>query len=267
MSEVPYERRKEFSELCPLISDGDETIEELLRTNRSISRFGDGELFMAFNGMSLPFQSTHENLVYNLKSILAHPTDSCAVALPHSYFYKSEGLRTECEEYIEGCFFPRMRGGGMLSGIRYDTTYLDTNFGIFYHHYEIGEKAANERFERIKDIFRGKRVLLVTGDRKIEGYRHNIFSDAGSELDIVYAEQSNAFMKYTSLRDSVLSRCGDSLVIAICGPCATVLSYDLSNNYGVRCLDMGHFAKEYNFFKSGMNPYSSKTEASDFFTT
>lgn len=262
-----YDKREEFLERCPIVKDFDETVDMLLDSNRSISRFGDGELFVAFNGMSLPFQSTNENLVYNLRGILKNPTDRCAVALPHPYFYKTDNLRGMCEKYINEFFMKNLKSGNMLDGICYNVDYYDTNFGIFYHHYDLSKDECLRRFDKIKRIFANRKILLVTGDRGIENYNYNIFNDANTEVEVLYTQSKNAFMKYSSVRKEVIEKHDGRLVIAICGPCATVLSYDLSNNYGIRCLDMGHFAKEYNFFMSGNIPYSTPKEATEFYTT
>ena len=262
-----YEKLERFQKRCPIIHDADETIDLLATSDCSISRFGDGELFVAFNGISLPFQRHNDNLAENLRDILKYPTDKCVVGLPHPYFYKTDNLRKDCEWYIENCFYDKMCGGKMMDGFNYDVHYYDTNFGIFYHHYDLSNEEVDRRFEKIKDIVRGKKIILVTGDRKIENYGHNIFTDADVDVKMVYSEPKDAFLKYSTLRKSVLDASDGRLVVAICGPCATVLSYDLSNNYGLRCLDMGHFAKEYNFFKSGLVPYSDSNEPVEFFTT
>ena len=264
-----YERRGRFAARCPMVHDSEETVAMLASTERSISRFGDGELFIAFNGISLPFQRHDAALSRRLRDILRNPTERCAVALPHCYFYETERLRGDCEWYIENCFYGKMEDGGMLGdgGIDMTAEYWDTNFGIFYHHYELGHDEAMARFDAIKGLLAGRRILLVTGDTGIADYEHDIFRDAGADVSMLVAEPKNAFSSYDGLKRRVLDSCDGRLVVAICGPCATVLAYDLSNEDGVRCLDMGHFAREYNFFMKGLVPYSHAGEAAEFFTT
>lgn len=57
----------------------------------------------------------------------------------------------------------------------------------------------------------------------------------------------NAFAVYNELLEKLKKYDKDKLIILILGQTATVLAYDLAN-LGYRALDLGHIAKDYDYF-------------------
>ena len=101
-------------------------------------------------------------------------------------------------------------------------------------------------FEKIKDIWRNKDIVIVCGDGVFNNIENNIF-DCASSIEYVYCPTTNAFAKYDEILSRLKQLDKSKLQILILGPTATVLAYDL-HNLGYRVLDFGHIAKDYDAY-------------------
>lgn len=59
--------------------------------------------------------------------------------------------------------------------------------------------------------------------------------------------KAHAFEHYNEILNEARKESKDKLFIVILGPTATILAYDLAKS-GYQALDMGHLAKDYDWF-------------------
>ena len=127
-----------------------------------------------------------------LKHILGTENDNVEVGINRIYFYK-DGFE---HPYIEN-FIYRKRYGQMILNKHYldymkRKHYYDSVFSIPYHHYKLPREFFDEYFKSVKNIWKGKRILLVTGDVDMMGYRHSIF-DSAKSIELLEISKRNAF--------------------------------------------------------------------------
>ena len=70
----------------PIIKINDETINEIITTNKSCARFGDGEIVIA-DGGSIPFQRADKKLAKRLQEILANTREDIIITISRIYYY------------------------------------------------------------------------------------------------------------------------------------------------------------------------------------
>jgi glycosyltransferase family protein len=102
-------------------------------------------------------------------------------------------------------------------------------------------------FQKFRKIWEGKEIVLIHGDGIFDSFIHDIFDNAKS-VEHILAPSRDAFDKYDEILARALQESKDRLMIAILGPAATVLAYDLFRA-GYRALDLGHIAKSYDWWR------------------
>ena len=122
--------------------------------------------------------------------------------------------------------------------------YIPTEITQMYMHFN--DYDFHRYFEKIKDIWRNKDIVIVCGDGVFNNIENNIF-DCASSIEYVYCPTTNAFAKYDEILSRLKQLDKSKLQILILGPTATVLAYDL-HNLGYRVLDFGHIAKDYDAY-------------------
>lgn len=103
-----------------------------------------------------------------------------------------------------------------------------------------------EYFSKIKELWRGREITIICGKTVFDSIQINIF-DCAKSIDYKYAPSKDAFDFYDELLIEALKLDKEKLIIAILGPTATVLAYDLAMR-GYQALDFGHIAKDYDYF-------------------
>ena len=101
-------------------------------------------------------------------------------------------------------------------------------------------------FEKIKNIWKNKDIVIACGERVFNNIQNNIF-DCAKSIEYVNCPSTNAFSKYEEILNRLKQIEKSKLIILILGPTATVLAFDL-HNLGYRALDFGHIAKDYDAY-------------------
>ncbi len=216
------------------------TIDKLLSGEYSMSRFGDGEVGM-LNGESIIFQENSKELTERLREILYDNSMPLHITgLPYSFINRSN-TRYEAKVYIEK--FIKNKIHIVYKYINKKKKYYDASVTRIYA--DIKDRTESRgQFEKIKQIWKSKSVLIVEGPQSRLGVGNDFFKHALSIRRII-APANNAFNKYNEILREVETNWheGDVVIIAL-GPTATVLAYDLAR-LGIRALDMGHIDVEY----------------------
>lgn len=228
--------------------DSQETIRMLADQPKSFTRFGDGEIHI-MQGQNQPFQKYDPELARKMREILAEKRDDVYVGLNHAYwesplnfaernrkFYRVNSTRYR-RFFTEHCD---------LSGV-----YLDAAcFGAYYRFDDSFDYEGH--YSKIKALFAGKKIAILSGEGVFEKLEHNVFSEAQSQI-IVHGPRVNAFSEYASILEKIEKEVPkDHLICLILGQTATVLVPDLTD-MGYMAWDVGHIAKDY-------DAYMKKTE-------
>ena len=83
----------------PLIKSNSDTILELINSDKSIIRFGDGD-FNIMEGNNICFQNSQPLLAERLKQIIADDDKNLLVGIPYPYYECSTNLTTASQKFI-----------------------------------------------------------------------------------------------------------------------------------------------------------------------
>lgn len=225
----------------PKVLGTEETIAKLLDGEFSMSRFGDGEFALA-NGWSIRYQKRDKKLKKRLREILKSNDENCIICVSDVFGDMNERSE-ENRLYWEG-FVKEMRWN-VYRLLDMKKTYYNTTATRVYKPLK-DKSVAGSRFEKWKSLWDGKDVVFIEGSKTRLGVGNDLFNNAKSIKRII-GPAENAFDKYDELLKAASEVDKNSLIILALGPCATVLSYDLSK-LGYRALDLGHIDIEYEWF-------------------
>ncbi len=225
----------------PTIKTADETIAELLGANKSIARFGDGEIVVAQGG-GIPFQRADARLAERLNKILTTPQENLLIAINRRYYYpdtfkqllrQKNPIRREFELYA----VPRLR------------RQLDEYINLDFTYYEAGVSARH--FDAYREFFAGKKLVLVGCKEAFSSYKFNVF-DTAAQLCYEFVPNKHAFSEYDGILARLMAYDREFVYVLMCGPTANVLAADLCAD-GRQGLDLGHLAKFYDWHKRGID--------------
>ncbi len=225
----------------PKVKNIVETMDTLVSTNKSITRYGDGEFNLIF-GENIPYQHFSLNLQKRLIEILKSSDDNILVCIPDIFASLSSHKKDHQKFWRKYVVNYRQNIYNILDESK---TYYDTNISRLYmeYLYSLNHK---EYFDKLKTIWQDKDVVFVEGIGTRLGYKNDLFMDVKS-IKRILCPAKDAFNDY----DEILSECTkqpkNKLFILALGPTATVLSYDLSK-LGYRALDLGHIDIEYEWY-------------------
>lgn len=215
----------------------DETMEILVNTDKSICRFGDGELKLIYDlNYNIGFQPNDVELQNRLKSILIDkPNDNILVSIV--YLEQPNNLISEEKRNF------------LLELVKIQNS--DYKFGAA----NITRKL--NYIPQFKKIWNNKDVIIIEGEYTRSGVGNDLFDNTKSIKRIV-CPATNAFKKYYEIYNYIVENINkDNLLLCSLGPTATILSYDLSK-LGYRVLDIGHLDIIYEWRKIGPEKYIIK---------
>ncbi|MCM1338117.1 MAG: SP_1767 family glycosyltransferase [Muribaculaceae bacterium] len=232
------------SVLLPKIKNRKETLEILLNSNKSMSRYGDGEFNLIF-GHDLAFQDYSEDLAARLSEILKNNDENILVGIPDK-FGNLDAVTDACANFWREYFvYNREKVYQILD---MNKKYIDTDVTRLY----LGNKnksECKELFDGFKKLFSDKDIIIVEGKYSRLGYKNDLFSGAKS-IKRILGPAKSAWTKYNELLNECRQQSKDVLFLIALGPTATVLAYDLAK-FGYRALDVGHIDIEYEWYLQG----------------
>ena len=228
MKDIMENNRKLF---VPHVASVDETIEELLNTERSLARFGDGEFGMMFSDFQIGFQQHDAILVERLKEVLSSQEPDLMIGLVNVF----------------GALGPRSGKWREWAGKFRD------HINPFLHeqmqYYDSGVtrvQSSREHFQKLKMIWEDKKTVTIEGNLCRLGVGNDLFDNVNS-LHRILAPAECAFSAYHRIFEEALTLEKDTLFLLALGPTATILAYDLCKA-GYRALDIGHLDICYELF-------------------
>lgn len=235
-----------------------ESIDYILLNNCSLSRFGDGELLMAWQYITgeplinnTYFQKYDEKLGQRLAEILQLEVDKdnnqYAIGISYSYFKGVNEMVFDARRFL--MFFVNKYSSLIASTINTKRIYLNSELTRFY----ITRKDKSKSEIIIKNISRiwdKRNVCFIEGFQSRLGYGNDLFDNAKT-IKRILCPAENAYAKYDEIFQIAKQLPKNTLFIIALGMTATVLAYDLYKS-GYQALDLGHIDIEYEWFRMGV---------------
>lgn len=217
----------------PKVYDLFETLDELLSSNKSLCRLGNGEFDVIWGGR-IGFQGPNKNLGDRLKEVLRSKQDNVITACHKSPREKAFAYVWRHQHALK---FARL--------LESNRSYYEANVSRPYTMYEGIDHG--DYFARLKKLWADRDVYIVEGVKTRLGVGNDLFDNCKS-LHRIIGPAENAFDKYDVILERIVSIVPKSaLLIMAMGPTATILAYDLSQ-LGYRAIDIGHVDIEYEYF-------------------
>ncbi len=222
------------------ILDTQSSIQHLLNTNDSISRFGDGEMNILMGG-SIHFQEYNYDLSKRLKEVLTSPNKKgFKIGIPLA-INNVKGYKKASAD-----FWNMNMDTGRMHWFRFcslNRTYLNASLTRCFYDYE--DKTNSKLwFEQIIKIWNQKKILIVEGRNSKLGVNNSLFSNAQT-IERIIAPSENAWSIYHSLLAKIKTVANNyDIILVSLGPTASILSYDMVG-YCNQIIDIGHLNVEY----------------------
>jgi glycosyltransferase family protein len=236
--EISYDNEKIEK---PCILPPQETIDALVEKKASFCRFGDGE-FSLMAGESIPFQKSDPKLSRRLHEVMRSNYNNIFIGLPHCYYSSVHDMREYPKSFIRSWVAQNRKKITSQAGL--NKQYYDTGCTQLYALFENYD--FDSYFKKIVRLWNGKDIAIICGETVFKSIEKNIFECANT-IEYQYAPSRDAFDYYDQILEKAKAIDDKKLIIIILGPTATVLAFDLAM-LGYRALDMGHIAKDYDYF-------------------
>lgn len=224
----------------PHIISIEQTLNLIITSKLSISRFGDGELNI-MNGGSIGFCSSNKDLQNRLIEISNHPIPNHLVCLPPMLDNLS-GLKESPRKYWKNLLAVEYP---LWLNFFHNKIYGNAFISRFYMDYH-NNNLAKLTIMLWKKLWVNRDLLIVEGKNSRLGMGNNLFSNAKSVKRIL-CPPKDAFNKYNDIITEIKSLYDGQLVLIALGPTATVMAYDLCK-LGVQSIDIGHIDIEYEWY-------------------
>lgn len=220
-----------------------ETVNEIIKNKKSISRFGDGEFNLIIKDKGITFQKLDDKISERLYEVLNSELPNLLVAIPKS-LVSIKNLKIDAKDFWLGFIFHKEQR--ISDAIKNKSKIFgDAFISRFYQDY-INKKEVPQKVKSLQNIWENKNILIVEGEFSRLGIGNDFFSNAQS-IERIICPAKNAFEKYDKILNITKEHGKNKLIIIALGPSATILAYDLAKeNYWA--LDLGHIDIEYSWF-------------------
>lgn len=224
------------------ILSNDETLDEIIKKNKSISRFGDGEFKLILGGHN-GFQRANKLLANKLYEVLNIKDKGFLVGINLPFQIKKlKKLKRHSQKYWAK-YFSKYKF--KIAKIIKNKKYYSGTISRFYLAYRDKTNIPNY-IKKLKKIWDRKNILIIEGEKSRLGIGNDLFNNTKSIKRII-CPISNAFKVYDKIINSVLKCNEKRLILLALGPTATILAYDLYK-LGYQTVDVGHIDIEYEWF-------------------
>lgn len=211
----------------------DETIDVLLNTEKSMVRFGDGEIVM-IKGGDLMLQKASPEIAEGLAGILAYSHDDLIVTIPGIFETLSDHHRESRQFWRDHLLFCRKTYERYCNP---DRVYYSTFVSRCYY-YAADRSGCGAQFAKIKKIWENRDVVVVEGERTHNGVGNDLLDTARS-VERIICPPSNAYGAIPDILDACTAYGKDRLFLLSVGVAAKFLAVDLFER-GYRVLDIGN---------------------------
>lgn len=242
LAQIDYSLYRMGIKKCPIkVHTIEETIDELIHTDKSMIRYGDGEITM-IRGRSLVLQQVEPEIIEGLKRMLWYKHDGMIVTVPEIFDDLSIYRKASRQFWRDHLLFSRKVYEKYCNP---DREYYNTSVSRFYITMEDKSKS-RDWIEGIKQIWRDKDVVVVEGERTHNGVGNDLL-DTAKSVERIIGPSSNAYAKLEEIMDCCMEYPKDRLFLVSLGVAAKFLTERLFLE-GYRSLDIGHLDMEYEWY-------------------
>ena len=220
----------------------EETIDEIINKNRSISRFGDGEFRLMF-GISISFQKKNKLLSKRLKNVLKSNEEGLLIGIPNSLNFEYLNKFKNRAKKFWSNFIKKYKF--KMNQLNKNKIYYSSFISRFYFDYK-DTSGVSKYIKKLKKIWEKKDILIIEGEKSRLGIGNDLFNDTNSIARII-CPSINAFNLYDKIFKEILKVNKKKLILLAIGPTATILAYDLYKA-GYHVIDIGHVDIEYEWY-------------------
>ena len=219
----------------------EETINELITTDKSMVRFGDGEVTM-IRGRSLVLQQVEPEIVEGLKRIIGYQYDELMVTIPEIFGDLSIYRKESRQFWRDHLLFSRRQYEKYCNP---DKVYYNTTISRFY--YSTADKSKCDSWiHEIRKIWEGKDIVVVEGGRTHNGVGNDLFDGARS-VERIIGPSHDAYEMLDEIMEACRQYPKDRLFLVSLGVAAKFLTERLFLE-GYRVLDIGNLDVEYEWY-------------------
>lgn len=219
----------------------DETIDELLHTEKSMVRFGDGEIVM-IKGVDLMLQKASAEIADGLKEILAYRYDDLIVTIPGIFDGLSDHHKASQKFWRDHLLFCRKTYETYCNPNRvYYTTFVSRCY------YFVKDRTPCDAwFAKIRKIWENRDVVIVEGSRTHNGVGNDLL-DTAKTIERIICPPSDAYGALPAILEACTAYEKDRLFLLSVGVAAKFLAAELFRQ-GYRVLDIGNLDMEYEWY-------------------
>lgn len=219
----------------------DQTIDELLCTEKSMVRFGDGEIVM-IKGGDLMLQKASPEIAEGLRKILAYPDEMLMVTIPDIFKTLSDHHSASRQFWKDHLLFCRKTYEKYCDPARrYYSTFVSRAY-----YYAKDRSGCSAQFAKIRKIWENRDVVVVEGERTHNGVGNDLLDTARS-IERIICPPSDAYGAVPAILDACTAYGKDRLFLLSVGVAAKFLAVELFRQ-GYRVLDIGNLDMEYEWF-------------------
>lgn len=221
----------------------EETIDELIHTDKCMVRFGDGEITM-IRGRNIKLQQVQPEIVEGLKRILSYQYDGMVVTIPEIFDNLSIYRKESRQFWRDHLLFSRKIYEQYCNS---DRVYYNTSLSRFYYALEDKSKCG-QWIEGIRRIWKDKDVVVVEGERTHNGVGNDLLDTARS-VERIIGPASDAYGKLGEIIECCKEYPKDRLFLVSLGVAAKFFTERMFLE-GYRVLDIGNLDMEYEWYLS-----------------
>ena len=219
----------------------DETIDELLNTEKSMVRFGDGEIVM-IKGVDLMLQKASPEIGQGLADILAYPYDDLIVTIPGIFDTLSDHRKASRQFWKDHLLFCRKTYEKYCNP---DRVYYSTFVSRCYYFGQDRSRCGGW-FAKIRKIWENRDIVIVEGTKTHNGVGNDLFDSARS-IERIICPPSDAYSALPAILEECLRYDKDRMFLLSVGVAAKFLALELFQK-GYRVLDIGNMDMEYEWY-------------------
>lgn len=245
LAQIDYSLYRSGFKKCPVrVHTVEETIDELIHTDKSMIRFGDGEITM-IRGRSLKLQQVEPEIIDGLKRMLGYEHDGLIVTIPDIFDELSVYRKQSRQFWRDHLLFSRKIYEKYCNT---DREYYNTSISRFYITLE-DRSRCRKWVEGIRQIWKDKDVVVVEGERTHNGVGNDLLDTAAS-VERIIGPSSDAYARLDEIQECCREYPKDRLFLISLGVAAKFLAERLFLE-GYRALDIGNLDMEYEWYLHG----------------
>lgn len=219
----------------------DETIDTLLSTEKSMVRFGDGEIVM-IKGVDLMLQKASPEIGEGLADILAYPYDDLMVTIPGIFDTLSDHHKASRQFWKDHALCCRRAYEKYCNP---DRIYYNTFVSRCYY-FGSDRSKCDRWFAKIRKIWENRDVVIVEGTRTHNGIGNDLLESAAS-VERIICPPKDAYAALPEILAVCMQYGKDRLFLLSVGVAAKFLALELFRA-GYRVLDIGNMDLEYEWY-------------------